>query len=150
MGLGDRDAWEYAQGEITPTALQFILEVLRLYPPVPFITRVCLSENPEEDHYSAGQTIAISLLGLHTHPEYWQQPMRFWPKRPEWALSPEGKINLQHPAYMPFLTGPRACGGRKLAMQELQAALEVLVLERPIAPSNTTPQVSYGMVLRPI
>ncbi len=137
-------------GELTHSAQQFILEVLRLYPPVPFITRVCQSDKPEEDGFRSGQTIAISLIGLHTRPEHWQQPMRFWPKRPEWAVSSAGKINVQHPAYMPFLSGPRACGGRKLAMLELQAALEVLVFERELTPKPNPPRVCYGMVLRPV
>jgi cytochrome P450 len=136
-------------GELTTLAQQFILEVLRLYPPVPFITRVCQSAKPQEDGFVAKQPVAISLVGLHTHPDYWQQPMRFWPQRPEWQPNEEGKINLQQPAYFPFLTGPRVCGGRKLAMLELHAALDVLVNDCKITPVQTMPQISYGMVSRP-
>ncbi len=136
-------------GEPTALAQQFILEVLRLYPPVPFITRVCQFAKPDEDAYQAGQAVAISLVGLHNHPKHWQQPMRFWPGRPEWAASSEGKINAQHAAYLPFLTGPRVCGGRKLAILELQAALEVLVNHCHIDPVSKAPQPGYGMVSRP-
>lgn len=136
-------------GELTLLAQQFILEVLRLYPPVPFITRVCQFAKSQDDDFQANQAVAISLVGLHTHPQFWQQPMRFWPQRPEWAASEEGKINLQHPAYLPFLTGPRVCGGRKLAMLELQAALDVLVNHCEIRPTSEMPKVSYGMVSRP-
>lgn len=124
----------------------FIAELLRLYPPVPFVTRQSRQAcQVGGETFAAGEPLAISFVGLHCEPRHWSRPLEFDPGRAEWAAgaaSPAG--------YFPFSTGARVCGGMKIARAELRAGLAALVSAFDIHGGPGSSVLSYGLSLRPI
>ncbi|EJL36297.1 cytochrome P450 [Caulobacter sp. AP07] len=122
----------------------FIAELLRLFPPVPFVTRFSRDRRTiGGESFAAGEPLAISFVGLHCDPGRWDRPFDFDPARPQWAAAspPAG--------YFPFSTGARVCGGMKIARLELRAGLRALVDGFDIRPGGGSSQVTYGLSLRP-
>lgn len=125
--------------------VKFINETLRLYPPLPFITRICLCDiEIQGTKFSKGEVVLLSIVGLHQNPLYWSKPSQFDPNRIEFE-----QMSLQKGAYIPFLEGPRACGGMRLAMQELQAAVKIILRSTVIHSGNGDPVFDYGVTSRP-
>ncbi|XP_034247412.1 cytochrome P450 4C1-like [Thrips palmi] len=93
---------------------RFFKEVLRMYPPVPFIARQCYNNTEIWGHQvAAGTTLAINIFSIHRDPRYWKDPGIFDPDRflPDIAKD-------RHPyAYIPFSAGSRNCIGGTYAMQ---------------------------------
>lgn len=124
----------------------FAQEVLRLYTPVPFVTRVTKEAQIIKGvEFKEDQSFIISLLGAHTHPRYWKDPMQFDPKRTEFV---ENSYNKK--AYIPFLTGARSCGGQRLAQAELEQGLQVLVDHFDISQPKGLTVVNYVTTSRPV
>lgn len=124
----------------------FIAEVLRLFPPVPFVTRY--SRDAREigaETFAAGEPLAISFLGLHRDPAHWSCPLDFDPARQAWAPGAPSPAS-----YFPFSIGARVCGGMKIARAELRAGLEALVSTFEIQKGASSTALSYGLSLRPI
>ncbi|XP_065660086.1 cytochrome P450 4V2 [Hydra vulgaris] len=90
-------------------------ESLRLYPPVPLISRYI-----EEDMMIDGQfipkksEIAIHVMMIHLNPEYWKDPHNFIPER----FDQDDFVKRNPYTYIPFSAGPRNCIGQKFAMIE--------------------------------
>jgi cytochrome P450 len=124
----------------------FIQEVMRLYPSVPFVTRVCLNEvKIAGANFMKNEPILISIVGLHANQSYWSQPLQFQFPRKEFL---ENSLNRQ--AYCPFLAGPRVCGGVKLAMREIGLALKAIIDVGELSPSNGRVAFDYGLTMRPV
>jgi len=99
-------------------------EALRLYPPVPRLTRVATGDDTIMGYdVTAGTVVQISIYALHHHPDYWSNPESFDPAR-----FSEQRAEGRHPfSYMPFGAGPHACLGKGLARNEATIVLaEVL------------------------
>src|SRR5262249_23834701 len=90
-------------------------EVMRLYPPVPVLSR-----EAEREQFFAGRrirkgsVIIVSPWLLHRHRKLWSRPDhfipdRFLPGRPE----PVSKFT-----YIPFSVGPRVCAGMAFGLTE--------------------------------
>ncbi|XP_062566717.1 cytochrome P450 3A29-like isoform X2 [Saccostrea cucullata] len=104
---------------------QVILETLRMYPPLPRLTREIGETVVIKDYtFLKGGTVVIPVYGLHHNPDYWPDPEKFDPDRFENSKNVQNKFY-----YMPFGLGPRMCLGMRLAMLELKIAL-VHVLRR--------------------
>jgi len=94
-----------------------IEEVLRLYPPTWLTAR-----SPVEDDGLGGYTIPAGALVLlspyltHRHPEIWENPDRFDPRR----FTFESAAARPPFAYFPFGGGPRRCVGSAFAATEMQ------------------------------
>lgn len=124
----------------------FIAELLRLFPPVPFITRQSRHAcRVGGETFAANEPLAISFVGLHCDLRYWRRPLEFNPTRSEWA---PGAPPLA--SYFPFSIGARVCGGMKIARAELRAGLEVLVSTFDIKAEPSSSVFSYGLSLRPM
>ncbi|KAH1021970.1 hypothetical protein HUJ04_011450 [Dendroctonus ponderosae] len=99
-----------------------IMETLRLYPPVPIISRK-INEDVQlvtcDLTIPAGSTILISQFATHKHPKYWENPDVFNPDN----FLPEKCQDRHYYAYFPFSAGPRSCVGRKYAMLKLKVIL---------------------------
>ena len=104
---------------------QVISEVLRLYPPAPFIDRMT-SENykiPGTDIViEKGTPVYVPLCGIHRDPKYFPDPLRFNPDR----FSDENKDKITPFTYLPFGDGPRVCIGMRLGM--LQSMMGVITI----------------------
>lgn len=129
----------------------FTQELWRLYPPVPFVSRLASSQEAID---SAGIKFAdsshsrhflISIIGVHTHPDYWQEPMSFNPQRPEFV---NGTFDKK--SFIPFLTGARVCGGQRLAQVEVEQGIRVLVDHFDFTQPQGPCQLDYVTTSRPV
>ena len=105
------------------SAQRFVLEVLRLYPSVPHLSRVAIAAT-ELGGYSlpAGTTVLISPWVTHRDPRWFEDPEQFRPER--WA---DGLAErLPRFTFFPFGGGARVCIGQPFAMMEIVLALAAI------------------------
>jgi len=82
-------------------------ESMRLYPPVPFLSREALQqENFQGKTIPKGSLIFVVPWLLHRHKKLWDKPDHFIPDRFMPGNTPPSKF-----AYIPFSIGPRICSG---------------------------------------
>jgi sterol 14-demethylase len=96
-----------------PRLERFVLEVLRLHPPLVTLMRRVKSDFDVADQtIPAGDMIAISPYVTHRNPAYYADPERFDPERP-----------LPDPvfAYIPFGGGRRKCVGNAFALLQVKS-----------------------------
>lgn len=90
-----------------------ISEVLRKYPPLPFLDRLATNtyKIPDFDLVVEKDTpIYISMVGLHYDPKYFPDPNKFDPER----FNEENKRHIPSCVYFPFGEGPHACIGEEI------------------------------------
>uniref|UniRef100_A0A8D2M377 CP4B1 protein n=1 Tax=Zonotrichia albicollis TaxID=44394 RepID=A0A8D2M377_ZONAL len=125
--LGDRDTIEWEDlGKMTYTTM-CIKESLRLFPPVPGVSRE-LSKPvtfPDGRSLPAGCQVGLSIFAIHRNRDVWEDPEVFDPLR----FSPEKSAQRHSHAFLPFSAGSRNCIGQQFAMNELKVAL-ALTLQR--------------------
>jgi cytochrome P450 len=100
-----------------------IEEAMRLYPPVPILSRECLADDViRERAVPAGSIMLVVPWLLHRHPLLWDQPHKFIPERftPEWPRR-HAKFS-----YVPFSAGPRVCLGAAFGLTEAILCLATL------------------------
>lgn len=123
----------------------FCNEVLRLYPPVPFVTRVVAKTCSYEGvRFYEGQEIIISIVGINCNRYFWKDALSFQFPRDEFV-----KSTYQNIAYIPFLSGPRVCGGMKLAKRELKIALKLILHQFRVKEISVPLSITYGLTSRP-
>ncbi|WP_066567176.1 cytochrome P450 [Snodgrassella sp. CFCC 13594] len=100
----------------------FISESLRLYPPVPVISR-CAVQNDRigDEVIDAGSKIAVSLVGIAYDMQTHKNP---WVPNLEEALN--NKLDKTQGRYSAFSFGPRVCGGKGFAMVELLSVMDTV------------------------
>ncbi|KAK5646142.1 hypothetical protein RI129_004606 [Pyrocoelia pectoralis] len=123
-----------------------IKEALRIYTPVPYISRT-VSDEFEFDGGTIpqGVTVLLNIHGLHHNPKYFPDPDRFIPER---FLGDHNGNGFPY-SHIPFSAGPRNCIGQKFAMLEMKSVLSILLRHYEILPSNPrhTPLLSTQTVL---
>jgi cytochrome P450 len=108
-----------------PYTRAVVEEAMRLYPPVPFMSRSAV----EEDRVAGfripkGSLVMIAPWVLHRHRRLWRDADRFDPSR----FLPGAREKIDRFAYVPFGAGPRICIGATFSLQEA-----VMVLARVVA-----------------
>lgn len=102
----------------------FIKETMRLYTPVPVVSREVTSTivlNGVE--IPKGVMIDIPIYQLHNNPCVWDQPKQFRPERFE-----KDAFAARDPyLYVPFSAGPRNCIGQNFAMNEIKTMVARIV-----------------------
>ena len=123
----------------------FINETLRYFPTVPFVVREA-AEDVELDGITLrqGQTFLISIVGLHFDVQRWVEPEIFDSSRQEFLTN-----TYDRRSFLPFLAGPRMCGGAKLAGLELREGLRAFVRRFEVSNSSEDVGFDYGITLRP-
>jgi hypothetical protein len=123
----------------------FIDEVLRLYPPLPLLTRMVTADCEFEGAcFTKNEQIIISIVGINCHHDYWEEALNFHLPRKEFLNKSYKTI-----AYKPFISGPRVCGGLKLARRELKIALKAILTLYMIKSIETPIAIQYGLTCSP-
>jgi cytochrome P450 len=106
------------------TGTRMILEeAMRLYPPVPFMSREAAGPDRLGDvDVAPGTRIIIAPWVLHRHRTLWPDAELFIPER----FAPENRAKIPRFAYLPFGAGARICVGATFAMQEALLALAMI------------------------
>ncbi|XP_059435073.1 cytochrome P450 714C2-like [Corylus avellana] len=103
-----------------------IHESLRLYPPVPVVSREALEDLKFGDiQVPKGVNVWTLMVTLHQDPDIWGPDAKeFNPER--FANGASGACKLPY-VYMPFGVGPRTCLGQNFAMAELKILIALIV-----------------------
>jgi cytochrome P450 len=126
----------------------FIAEVLRMFPPVPCLTRRCIADHATGPvQWRAGAVLSISIVGIHRNSGHWRSPHRFDITRPEHGT--ENPASATPAAYLPFSRGERVCAGMRLAQLELKAGVAALLGSRDCVPGATPTRFAYGLSSQP-
>lgn len=129
-----------------PGLLAFVNEGLRIFPPIPILSRVA-TEADELDGavVEAGGKVLVSVIGLHHDSQVWTLPATLNPSRFDGG-EPTAD---QRRHFLPFSEGPRVCGGMRFAMTELAVALATMLQRAAFGPpADRTVHFSWGASLR--
>ena len=103
---------------------QVIKESMRLYPPVPLMSRQTIADARIGDHdIPAGSSAIMPIYAIHRHAARWENPHVFDPER----FAPEREERMVRYQYMPFGAGPRVCIGRSFATLEATTMLATML-----------------------
>ncbi|XP_066252478.1 cytochrome P450 4C1-like isoform X2 [Euwallacea similis] len=130
-----------------PYTERVIKETLRLYPSVPFISRIASQDFVTHTGYKipSGSVLYLHIFDLHRNPDIYENPLKFDPDR----FLP-GNVMKRHPfAYLPFSAGPRNCIGQKFAMLEIKSVIcGILRKFRLVAHPETDIHFQVDLILR--
>lgn len=143
--LGDSPVSMGALAQL-PYTRQVVQEVLRLYPPAYVVGRRTLAADVVMGYDIPAETnVLISVIEIHHHPDFWENPLAFMPER-----FADGEPETHRFAYFPFGGGPRQCIGNQFALMEMQIALATLVRRfSPTLLPNTQVESEPLITLRP-
>jgi len=98
-------------------------EAMRLYPPIPFLSRgVAAPDRLGDIEVTPDTRVIIAPWVLHRHRKLWPDADLFIPER----FAPENRGKIPRFAYLPFGAGARICVGATFAMQEALLALAMI------------------------
>jgi cytochrome P450 len=124
-----------------------IRETMRLYPPVPLITREAIGDCMIGPYpIKAGNVVFVSPWVQHRNPELFPDPQSFRPERWLDGLAER----LPRFAYMPFGGGPRICIGDRFAMMEAVLILALIVQRFRLEAQQAVPAPFASITLRPV
>jgi cytochrome P450 len=110
---------------------QVLRESMRLYPPVPMMSRQAVADARIGEHdVKAGASILMPIYAIHRHTRRWEDPDAFDPDR----FSPEREAQMPRYQFMPFGAGPRVCIGMSFAMLEATAMLATMLQKTRFEP----------------
>ncbi|MDB5559326.1 MAG: cypX [Enterovirga sp.] len=110
--------------ERLPFTRAVVDEAVRLYPPVPFMSRAAIREDRIGSlKIPAGSLVMVAPYVLHRHRTLWEDPDAFDPDR----FMPGRREAIDRYAYLPFGAGPRVCIGASFSLQETVVVLARLV-----------------------
>ena len=121
---------------------------MRLYPPVPFLSRGVVARDRIADvEVTPAIRIIIAPWVLHRHRKLWAEPDLFRPQR----FAPEKRAKISRFAYPPFGAGPRICVGMGFAMQEALLALAMIARRFRVTLAEDANVFPFArMTLRPL
>ncbi|WP_327180535.1 cytochrome P450 [Streptomyces sp. NBC_01334] len=127
-------------------ALRFLMEVLRLYPPVWITCRKTLSDVTLGEHaLPAGTHVMFSSYLLHRDPDRYPHPHRLDPDR--WLSLRPTALDA---SYIPFGAGARGCVGEAFAWKELEILLGAVAREWQLTlPPGTRVRAAAHTTLHP-
>ena len=137
-----------------PLVRQVLKESMRLYPPVPMMSRQAVADVRIDGHeVKAGASVLLPIYAIHRHAGRWENPHAFDPTR----FAPEREAQIPRYQYMPFGAGPRICIGMSFAMLEATVMLATMLQQvrfetvegrEPLPVARVTLVPKEGMVLR--
>ncbi|KAF1658209.1 Cytochrome P450 4B1, partial [Aptenodytes patagonicus] len=143
--LGDRDTIEWEDlGKMTYTTM-CIKESLRLFPPVPSVSRYLSKSVTFSDGRSlpAGCQVGLNIFAIHRNRDVWEDPEVYNPLR----FSPENSAQRHSHAFLPFSAGSRNCIGQQFAMNEMKVALALTLLRFELCPDPSKPPTLISQII---
>lgn len=120
--LGNRSATFADVAKLTYTRA-IIEETMRLYPPVPILSREAIADDTiRKRHIPAGSIMLVVPWLLHRHKQYWDKPDHFMPER----FLDDAPAKPDRYTYIPFSIGPRVCIGKYFGTVETTLCLAIL------------------------
>lgn len=122
--FGRKSKQQYLEDLLKNTYLDALIsEVLRIEPPVPFVTRKIINRNFQlgDRELEVDQELGVCISLLHRHSKTWSNPSEF---RPERFLAQK----YTPYEYAPFGGGTRKCIGAELAVLELKILIGLYIL----------------------
>ncbi|EDV95416.1 cytochrome P450 4ae1 [Drosophila grimshawi] len=118
-----------------------VKESLRLYPPIPAVSR-CLDKDLllGESRLPSGSNVIVLLWQLLRDEQLYADPLRFWPERHLDAAGRDYNI--------PFSAGPRNCIGQRFALLELKTIVIRMLRHFELLPLGLDVKPSIKIVLR--
>lgn len=124
-------------------------EALRLYPPVPILSREARGADVLRGKpVKGGDIIVVAPWLVHRHKAYWQEPDAF---RPERFLAATAEKPPKF-AYIPFSGGARVCLGARFGLVEAVLCLATLAQRFRLLPppgKPFAPAIECRLTLRP-
>jgi cytochrome P450 len=125
---------------------QVVKESMRLYPPVPLMTRQAVEDTTlGGERVRAGTSIVMPIYAIHRHAKRWSEPDAFEPER----FAPGREEAIPRFQYLPFGAGPRICIGMGFAMLEATAILATLLQRARFMPTAHEPAPVARVTLVP-
>ncbi|KAH8271610.1 hypothetical protein KR018_011053, partial [Drosophila ironensis] len=130
--MGMIESLEYMQ--------MILLEILRMYPPLPFLDRECTAvkdyslEPFNNFRVPKDMPIYIPCYALHMDPKYYPQPRKFMPER---FSAANRKLHTPY-TYMPFGLGQHGCIGERFGLLQAKVGLVNLLRNHLVTTSERT------------
>lgn len=113
---------EYADVENLKYTRAILDETMRLYPPVPILSRQALKDDEIRGRkVPAGSLMLIVPWLIQRHKKFWKNPDHFMPER----FMP-GAEKPKKFTYLPFSAGPRVCIGKSFGITESVLAVATI------------------------
>uniref|UniRef100_A0A1B0CSW3 Cytochrome n=1 Tax=Lutzomyia longipalpis TaxID=7200 RepID=A0A1B0CSW3_LUTLO len=121
-------------------------QILRLYPPLPFLDRVCSppdgNENYSLEPYHSfaipkGMPVYIPSVAIQRDEKYFPNPEEFIPER----FSPENRDSTDQYTFLAFGLGPRNCLGLRFGYFTVKLALITILRNYRIEVTDRTPKI---------
>lgn len=125
---------------------QVVKESMRLYPPVPMLSRQAVADTRIGEHdIRAGMSVIVPIYAIHRHRRRWEDADRFDPER----FAPAREAAIPRYQYVPFGAGPRICIGMAFAMIEATAILATLLQHARFSSAGHEPAPVARVTLLP-
>lgn len=132
--------------ETMPAMRAVFEESMRLFPPVPHMSRMAGTADVIAGVDVPAQSfIVIAPWVLHRHQLLWDNPDAFDPSR----FMPGNREEIDRFAYLPFGGGPRVCIGQTFAMQEAVIVLAAILRRVHLRHTGEEPRPVHRITLRP-
>ena len=137
---------EYADVENLKYTRAILDETMRLYPPVPILSRQALKDDDIRGRkVPAGSLMLIVPWLVQRHKKFWKNPDSFMPER----FLP-GAEKPKKFTYLPFSAGPRVCIGKSFGITESVLAIAIIAQRfRLTLPPNADVKHECRLTLRP-
>ncbi|CAK6959055.1 cytochrome P450 4B1 [Scomber scombrus] len=147
QALDGKDTMEWEDLSKIPYTTMCIKESLRLYPPVPGMSRKITKPVTFFDGRTLpeGSLIGTSVFAIHRNETVWENPEVFDPLR----FLPENASRRSPHAFVPFSAGPRNCIGQNFAMNEMKVLIALTLKKYHLMEDPTRkPKIIPRLVLR--
>jgi len=139
----DDEAFTAAPVGAAPLTARFVKEVLRMWSPPLFLSRVVRTELPVPDGVlRPGQQYLLSPYMIHHDPRNWPDPDTFDPDR--WLPGAGNQRAGAH--YLPFGFAPTSCIGAGLGMVQLMMLCRLFCTRYRIEPDRPIPRMVLAAV----
>ncbi len=137
---------EYADVENLKYTRAILDETMRLYPPVPILSRQALKDDDIRGRkVPAGSLMLIVPWLVQRHKKFWKNPDSFIPERFLPSAEKPKKFT-----YLPFSAGPRVCIAKSFGITESVLAIAIIAQRfRLTLPPNADVKHECRLTLRP-